>query len=159
MGEVVRWQRFVVDDDDLTAFLECVQTTLVMLTSSPVPFSTFRDRFSGPEYPTGNGEGTSRRRAKRVAPQLQHRTKPEAPRSRTMSENVGSRKDPEANRLRTSSVAVKTETRLGPIPQSPTSDVSQQTPSAQVPPLPQRFETEAAVYETPPSKIFIPKGR
>ena len=130
-----------------------------MLTSSQVPSLTFFDRFSGPEYPAGNGEGTSRRRAKTVAPQLQHRMQPEASRSRTMSENVGPRKKPETHRLRTSSVAVKTEPRLGAIPQSPNSDVFQQTPSAQVPTQPQRFEVEAPVYETPPSKFFIPKGR
>ena len=43
MGDVVRsWQNFVGDNDELAAFPWCVQTTLVALTSSPVPSSTFR---------------------------------------------------------------------------------------------------------------------
>ena len=44
MAEVVRrWQKFVGDDNDLAVFPGCAQTTLVMLTSSQVPSSTFHD--------------------------------------------------------------------------------------------------------------------
>ena len=44
MGEVVRrWQKFVGDDGDLTVFPGCVQTTLVMSTSSQVSSSIPHD--------------------------------------------------------------------------------------------------------------------
>jgi hypothetical protein len=54
MQEVVRrLQKFVGDEDDLKTFPECVQTSL-LIPSSSAPFSTPRDGFSGNRDPRRN---------------------------------------------------------------------------------------------------------
>lgn len=155
MEEVVeRWGQFVGKDDALTTFPGCVQTTLVVSTSSPVPFLTSSDWSRGQEYSREKGEGTSRRRVKTMAPQYTRTS--ENTRIRTMSDLPGSRNPSEASRRRTSSVAVKS--RAATLAQSSISERSQQTPwsEAQLSTVP-TSQQEAHSYPPAESKFVISK--
>ena len=76
-----------------------------------------------------------------------------------MSENPGPRTISKLGHLRMSSAVVKAGTGLRGIPQSPDSDVFQQTPKSEV--LRQRLKVvsrqEPQVYDTPKSESVIPR--
>lgn len=158
MGEVARrWEKFVGEDDVLNALPECVQTNLVISTSSSIQFPTFCNWFRVREYVAEKGETPSRRRVKTTAiPSLQEKAEP---RFRSLSENPGLRTIPKLGRLRTGSRVVKAGTGLGAIPQSPDSNF-QQTPNSEVaqqhPKVVSQPETQ--VFDPPPSESVVPRG-
>lgn len=167
MQEVVRkWQGFVGNEDDSNTFPQCVQTAMVISSSSSTQFPTPRDWFRQLRSTEEHVEGSGRRRAKTMATQtqLQPPMKTDAARSRTMSEKVGSRK-PEVGRLRTSSTVVRTG--LGAIPQSPNSDIQQSPmldtayhrPKVEVSRQPPKIETapqRPKVEVSPPTQVYDP---
>ena len=112
-------------------------------------------------------EGSSSRRARTVATQPQPPMKIDAPRNRTMSENVGPGKMSRVSRLRTTSAPEKTG--LGAIPQSSNFETTQQSPKPEAAPPRLRVEvyqqrSTAAVappiqvYDPPPSTSALPRG-
>lgn len=110
------------------------------------------------EHVAEKTEGTSRRRVKTTAHSLPQEKA--EPRFRSISENPGPRTIPKLGHLRMSPAVVNAGTGLGLIPQSPDSDVFQQTPKSEVPQQhPRVIGIVAPIFETPPSKFFVPRGR
>jgi len=130
MDEIVRrWEKFVENDNDnVTFFPECVQTTLVILTLSSFPFSTSYDRPREPQPQVGS---TSRARAKTLAPrppQIPEAARPRrssaAPKLRTESHQLRPMSD-KSNRPRTTSEFARPGARSEIVHQAPRPEVAQ----------------------------------